>query len=187
MTQNDRELEALYRALLSAFPSEGALERMLRFGMGLNRAEIASGNLSNQVFDVIRFAEARGQIDQLIRSAIAANPGNADLKAVAELRAQTVVTQGAPTVNASVAAAKVDKLALRNAIQESYTLEELQLLCADLQEHLKTRGREVRLSFDDIAGATKAIKVLNLIEFLDRRRLLDVLVETIRNQRPGSV
>jgi len=188
MTYDRRDVEALYRGLLSAFPNEGALERMLRFGMGLNLAEIATGNLSNQVFAVVRFAEANGRLDQLRQAALAANPGNADLSALPELRTHAPATEGATSADRRTgAAATVDKRALRQAIQEFYTLEELQLLCADLEEHLKARGHDINLSLDDIGGATKPVKVLNLIEFLDRRRVLDVLVDAVRDQRPGSL
>ena len=186
MAYDSRQLEALYRALLSAFPSEEALERMLRFGMSLNRAEIASGNLSDQVFAIIRFAEARGLLATLLQASLAANPNNVDLRA---LPAADFETPRTPAVGSTepASAAKVDKVALRRTIQDAYALEELQLLCADVEERCKRLGHDVRLSLDDVGGATKPVKVLNLIEFLDRRRLLDVLVQTVRDQRPGSV
>jgi hypothetical protein len=84
--EEDRASEALYRAFLSAFQTEGALERMLRFGMRLNLAELATGNLADQVFAVVKFAEARGLVDRLLQAGIQANPGNADLRALAETR-----------------------------------------------------------------------------------------------------
>src|SRR5688500_4233001 len=80
--QDGRHVETLHRTLLSAFPTQRALEQMLRFGMDLNLAEIASGNLSDQVFDVIRYAEARGVVPRLVESALAANPTNPDLRAL---------------------------------------------------------------------------------------------------------
>jgi hypothetical protein len=75
---------ALYRALLSAFPQEGELERMLDLGMGIRLAEIASGNLSNRVHAVVTFAEARGLTSALVRAALTANPENPELRALAE-------------------------------------------------------------------------------------------------------
>jgi len=187
MSQDGPELEALHRALLSAFPNGGALERMLMFGMGLNLAEIGSGNLSDQVFDVIRFVKARGLLDQLIQSALTANPGHPGLRAVADHRAQHPEKQETAAPNPSATLVKVDKLALRKAMQASFTAEELEVLCADLQQNLNARGHDVHVSLDEVGGATKTAKLLNLIEFLDRRRLLDFLVQAVREQRPGSV
>ena len=181
------DTQALYRALLSAFPSTGELARMLQFGMQLNLAEIASGNLSEQTFAVVRFAEARGLVDQLLNSAVAANPDNAELRAYVDRRAHA---QAAPTATVAPApdvATKINKVALRKAIQDAFTLEELEILCADLQDSLADRGHEIRVSLDDLAGATKPAKILSLIEFLDRRRVLEFLVERVREQRPGSV
>ena len=137
-------------------------------------------------FGVIRFAEAQGLLATLLQSSLAANPNNADLRALREFRFETTSTRTVGfTEPGSVA--RVDKVALRHAIQHAYALEELQLLCADVQERCKTLGHDVRLSLDDISGTTKPTKVLNVIEFLDRRRLLDVLVQTVREQRPGSL
>lgn len=187
MNQDGPELEALHRALLSAFPNGSALEQMLMFGMGISLAEIASGNLSNQVFQVIRFVEAKGQLDQLIQSAVAANPGNPGLRAVADLRAQRPAKPEAAAPNSFSAVVKIDKVALRKAIQASFTAEELEVLCADIQQTLNLRGHDVQVSLEEVGGASKTAKLLNLIEFLDRRRLLDVLVQAVREQRPGSV
>ena len=75
---------ALYRALLSAFPKPGELEQMLYLGMGINLAEIASGDLSNQVYGVIRYTEARGRVPELLKAARSANPENPDLQALAD-------------------------------------------------------------------------------------------------------
>ena len=176
----DDETEALHRALLAAFPSQGALEQMLRFGMGWRLAEIASGNLSDQVFAILKFAEARGLVSRLVEAARAANPDNPGLRAVATGAADAVARQP------SESRVQVDKRALRHAILEAYSLEELELLCADLEQQLNARGHGIRLSLEELGGSSKPAKVLNLIEFLDRRHLLNTLVETVRQQRPGQ-
>jgi hypothetical protein len=182
-----REDAVLYRALLSAFPDQGSLERMLRLGMDLSLDEISAGNLSDRVFAVIRFAEAQGRLDELVRVAREDNPGNPELRAAAAARAAR--SEPHVTVPASPArvAMPVGKRALRAALEQHYSLEELQLLCADLQEDLGSAGTEVRLTMDDLAGGTKAAKVLSLVEYLDRRGKLGHLVEAIRLQRPGIV
>jgi hypothetical protein len=75
---------ALYHALLTAFPTPSELDQMLDHYMKIKLAEIASGNLSEQVFAVIRYAEARGWVARLLKAALAANPDNPDLRALAE-------------------------------------------------------------------------------------------------------
>jgi hypothetical protein len=181
-----REDGLLYRALLAAFPDQESLERMLRFGMDLSLDEISAGNLSDRVFAVIRYAEAHGRLDELVRVAREDNPGNPELRAAAAAReAQSGRSGGGPA--AARDTAPVGKRALRAALEEHYSLEELQLLCADLQEELRSAGLEVRLTLDDLAGATKAAKVLSLVEYLDRRGKIGHLVGAIRLQRPGIV
>lgn len=179
----DDETEALHRALLAAFPSQGALEQMLRFGMGWRLAEIAAGNLSDQVFAILKFAEARGLVSRLVEAASAANPDNPELRAVATRAANAVARQPSES---PVRVVQVDKRALRHTILDAYSLEELELLCADLEEQLNARGHGIRLSLEELGGSSKPAKVLNLIEFLDRRQLLNTLVETVRQQRPGQ-
>jgi hypothetical protein len=181
------DTQAFYRALLSAFPSEGELKRMLQFGMQLNLAEIASGNLSEQTFAVVRFAESRGLVDQLLNAAVAANPDNAELRAYVDRRAHAQVAPPATVAPAPQVPTKINKVALRKAMQDAYSLEELELLCADLRDILAAHGHDIRLSLDDLAGASKPAKILSLIEFLDRRRVLEFLAERVREQRPGSV
>jgi hypothetical protein len=194
-------VQALHRALLSAFPSAGELELMLRTRMNVKLAEIASGNLSDQTLSVIRFAESRGLLNRLLESALAAKPGNPELRAVAAAqpamtgteRTEPFALEGRASraalteTGASPVPPPIDKRRLRNIIQESYSTGELELLCADLQEQLRARGHDVRLSLADIGGATKPVQVLNLIEFLDRRRALDVLIQTVGEQRPGRL
>jgi len=75
---------ALYRALLSAFPVPSDFERMLDLGMGIKLAEIASGDLSNLVYGVIRYTEARGRVLELLKAARSANPESPELLALAE-------------------------------------------------------------------------------------------------------
>ncbi len=179
--------QALYRALLSAFPSEEALARMLWLHMNVKLAEIASGNLSDLALGVVRFAESRGRLDELLRAALTANPANPELRALTQAPATPQSEAADLAANHIAATVAPDKSALRRAIQDTYSVEELELLCADVQERLTVRGHQVRVSRDDVGGATKPAIVLNLVEFLDRRRLLPVLIEIVREQRPGRL
>ena len=70
-------------ALLSAFPSMDALQRMVRHELNINLNAISSGrNLRDVVFNLIQWAESRGQLEALLRGARAVNPGNPQLSEV---------------------------------------------------------------------------------------------------------
>jgi nucleoside phosphorylase len=81
------ELQELVSALLSAFPSRGALARMLRFGLDQSLDEMAGpGNLPDTVFEVVRHAEAQGMVAALFDAAHAAAPANPEILAIATKR-----------------------------------------------------------------------------------------------------
>ena len=64
-------------ALLSAFPDYDKLEQMLRYQIDENLIAIAGdGALNTVVFNLIKWAEANGQLDKLIEGARISNPGN---------------------------------------------------------------------------------------------------------------
>lgn len=70
----------LQAALLSAFPSLGLLRSMVKTGMNENLAAIASEhNLSECIFELIVWAEARGKVETLVRQAYTDSPNNAIL------------------------------------------------------------------------------------------------------------
>jgi hypothetical protein len=74
------QLRRLQTALLSAFPFRGELERLLRFEMDKLLDEIVSShNLSQDVFELILWAEAQGRLEELIQAAYRANPSNREL------------------------------------------------------------------------------------------------------------
>jgi hypothetical protein len=79
------EVLALHSGLLSAFPSEDALQLMLRLRTGKRLANIAEQNrLDFMVLDVIEDAETNDWLAELISGARAHNPGNAELQAAAQ-------------------------------------------------------------------------------------------------------
>ena len=68
-------------ALLMLFPQRGRLERMLSFGLDIPLARIAGAtNLSDAVFDLLKWVEARSKVQDLLTAAVQANPNNAMLK-----------------------------------------------------------------------------------------------------------
>jgi len=77
----------------------------------------------------------------------------------------------------------VDKRALREAIVKNFSLEEVEVLCADVQQALEDAGVELQVNLEMVGGVSKAARVLNLIEYLDRRGRLDYLVAAVRAAR----
>ncbi len=90
------QVQQLHDALLSAYPTHGALAQMVRFVLDENLNVIAgSGNLSETTFNLITWAEAHGCLPGLLAGAQAQNPDNAELTQVvmAINAAQSVVKQ----------------------------------------------------------------------------------------------
>jgi len=90
------------------------------------------------------------------------------------------------------AADDVDKWALREALVRSFSTEELEELCFYVQEALEQAGHRVmgapvQVNLEILGGSGKRARVLNLIQFLDRRGFLGYLVEGMRKLRPGSI
>jgi len=79
------KVQSLHKALLSAFPTKSYLEQMIRFQLDENLDTIADGtDHSERVFNLIRWAETKGKLDELINGAIKANPSNPLLNASAD-------------------------------------------------------------------------------------------------------
>jgi Effector-associated domain 1 len=75
----------LQEALIAAFTSKSKLEQMLSLELNRNLDSIAGGeNLRDVVFNLIKEAKAQGWIKDLVHAACRANPGNPQLKAIAE-------------------------------------------------------------------------------------------------------
>ena len=179
----DRQ-QALQQALLSAFATAAELEQMLYFGMDVRLAQIATGNLSEQVFAVIKYADTRGQLERLLQAAVKANPDNPELRAFVAMPAEL----SAPVQPVGATQASVDKRALRTAMLDSFSLEELDILCGDLgEQYLSPPLGQGALSLEDLAGTTKQAKIVSMIQYFEHRGLLDVLVSAVRTQRPGRL
>ena len=74
---------------------------------------------------------------------------------------------------------------LREAILTAFSPDEIQTLRADVEEELTRKGIKIRLSRDALGGDTLPAQVQNLIDALERRQQVPVLVEAIRQERPG--
>jgi hypothetical protein len=81
------EVLQLYEALLDAVHSRSALAGMVRSGLDEDLyAIVPPDSLEGPVLALIRWAEARGRLDELLRAAEGENPGNAKLRAFIEGR-----------------------------------------------------------------------------------------------------
>ncbi|MEO7329446.1 MAG: effector-associated domain EAD1-containing protein [Minicystis sp.] len=85
------QLDALRKALLSAFPNISKLGAMVRTKLDKNPEEISLGaDLEVRVFELITWAESQGRLVELIRGARQKNPGNPMLRRIAiELGVET--------------------------------------------------------------------------------------------------
>jgi hypothetical protein len=81
----------------------------------------------------------------------------------------------------------VDRRALREAMVQTFSLEDLEVLCADVEEVLKDARLPVQVNLEIVGGGGKRAKVLNLIQYLDRRGYLGYLVYAVRRLRPGII
>lgn len=87
------------KALLSAYPSKGDLEIMVSLELDESLEAIAGGSNQTQIiFNLIRWAEARGKLKSLILAAYQDNPDNALLKQFYEsVIQQQFITHPAPS------------------------------------------------------------------------------------------
>ena len=70
------------QALINAFPSNPDLEKMVSFKLNQSLEEIVKeSKLEDIIFLIIKWAEAQGKLEDLIRGAYEQNPGNPKLKA----------------------------------------------------------------------------------------------------------
>jgi hypothetical protein len=81
MEITSKQHRKIEEALMDAFPSRDALERMVAYQLDQNLATIASGdNFTIIVFNLVKWARSTGCIAELITKAHTENPGNELLK-----------------------------------------------------------------------------------------------------------
>lgn len=84
MKLSGKQLENLAKALSDAFPDRTSLEQMLLFKLNRSLNEITGDcNLATVVFELIKEANARGWVLDLVKAARQENPGNYLLEAIA--------------------------------------------------------------------------------------------------------
>lgn len=81
----------------------------------------------------------------------------------------------------------VDKRALREAVVQAFSLEDLDVLCADVEQDLAKDSIELQVNLEMVGGSGKTGKCLKLIDYLDHRGYLAYLVTAVRRERPGII
>ena len=81
----------------------------------------------------------------------------------------------------------VDLRALREAIVQFFSNSELADLCFDVQESLRADKINLEVNLDVLGGDGKRAKVLNLIQYLERRKYLPYLIDAVRKARPEII
>jgi len=187
-SKNAAKSRELFDALCKAFPTADDLERMVSFGLQENLHAIAGGTndkITNLVFKLIQWAEARGRLDELIAAAYADNSTSPHLQsfyhkyAVAEQ--ESGGSMSAPTPDppvpahpAPAPAPQIDQTSLRKKIMQHFNESELKTLCADL-----------RVDYEILPEpAGKEGKIRDLIDYCQRHGKYDALVAMCREQRP---
>lgn len=81
----------------------------------------------------------------------------------------------------------IEPRALRVAMIQAFNLEDLEILCADVEADLHKDGIDEMVSIEIVGGSGKSGIILNLIQHMDRRKLLPYLVKAVRTARPGLI
>jgi hypothetical protein len=85
MGLSGQQRKKLQLALIDAFPTSTSLEQMLLYELDKSlRAIAGEGSLQDIVFRLIQAADSQGWAEELIRAACGSNPGNLQLKTIAE-------------------------------------------------------------------------------------------------------
>ena len=86
MELNGSQQKQLQAALISAYPTRQDLEQMVFHGLDVHLGAItAEGGLEQAAFELLRWAVARGRLEELIKTAIEKNSGNQELQRVATI------------------------------------------------------------------------------------------------------
>ena len=130
------------------------------------------------------------RLDELIGKAGKANPDHPLMKSFiaawqeAAAHPQPAAPRPVPAPAATTGA--FDPGALRRALATAFSVDELEQLCAEVEDELRKQRIDEPLSLD-IVGASGGLqnKILALVKYLDRRGRLPALVAVVRRMRPG--
>jgi GTP pyrophosphokinase len=75
---------------------------------------------------------------------------------------------------------------LRVAVDRAFNLDELALLCAEIEQRMRDNNENAHLSLDTFGiNRPKLNLIQDLIQYLYRRDLLDYLIQVVNKERPG--
>lgn len=77
-----------------------------------------------------------------------------------------------------------DSKKLRQVICRVLNLEELEVLCSDIEAAMRNDGLDITVSLEVVGGSSKETKVTRLIDYLNRRDKIQYLVDGLRSIRP---
>lgn len=101
------QYKEFHHALLRAFPSRNALEKLVLFHLNERLGNIVAGeSLSDIAFNLIQWAASRGLIESLLMAARSDNPGNPELRAFAEKFGSAPVSPPSRVVEKVIAESK---------------------------------------------------------------------------------
>lgn len=136
MELNKEHRKQFHEALLSAYPSPGKLEQMISFQLDENLSTLAAGaNHSEVVFNLIKWAEAEGRLEELLTAARSENSGNARLRSFEEqIRSKPtkhdVSTSAAVPSEPVNQATKFDVFLAHNSLDKA----QVQAICKELKQ-----------------------------------------------------
>lgn len=79
----------------------------------------------------------------------------------------------------------MSKRSLRLSLLKEFNEADLEVLCSDLEEDLKLAGTDLEIDLEIAGGGNKEVKILNLIDYLDRRGHLPFLLTAAQRARPN--
>ena len=163
MQVTGEQFKRIHEALMSAFPSASALDKMLQMRLGVQLSTIAArSNLGDDVFSLVMWAQSNGWLEELLQAAAAANPGSAPLAAlVAEFAPQTATDPDIVRSVASDVIANMDSMHLSPAKRDRLVKAFLRLplvqdtsgrdkIVSMLPDIVRTSIPRSRLVLDDI-------------------------------------
>ncbi len=84
----------------------------------------------------------------------------------------------------SISQETIDQRKLREKMHELFSLEDLDVVCKNVELSLRDQGKDLQVNLEVVGGSGKKSKILNLIDYLYRRGLLAHLVVAVMEERP---
>ena len=174
----DQTLTSLNRTLAELYPEASQARRLAQVA-GVPIAQIAFNARSlDNWYAVLVEAEHQGRVLVLAEAALEEYPASQQLKtAVEAVRRRAAPPGSGQPVVADLAA--VDRRALRAILNQHFN-------DAELQELVFLLKADYGVEYDNLAGATKSLKIISLIEYFERRSIYPALVAIVRAERPDA-